>query len=880
MSEIQQPKIKKKGAIWIIWLIPIIAFIFASWMSFDYFKNSGEDIIVTVDDASGFILKKTPLSYKGVSVGSVKSIEINQDDFSKIDVTVRVEKHAIDSLLREGTKIWRVSPKLSLTEVSGLSSMLPGPYLEIMPAVPNLEMLKSLPKQTVFTALNEAPENVFKKGMLLYLESKSKISASAGTPILYNKQIVGKVVKKVLKDDYETSRLSLLIKKKYVTLIKDTSTFHEISGLDIKASLSGVKIKMDSLSTLVAGGISFDSPPGKSVEEKHIFKLYENAHAPLISEKDVVLNSDQAHELNIGESKVYFKGVEVGFVKDLDFNIEEGSTKIFISFDKKYRHLANSSAYFWIVKPELGFNKINGLDAIVKGKYITFSANKHGVDQSEFLLHNHAPTIKGKRILLSAPDAGSLKVGGALFYKNLEVGVIESIKLHNDKQQVNISLKIFQKYRSLVNDSTLFYNSSGVEIDASLAGVKVNIGSLENTLRGGISFQTADFSQKSDRSSFILHVSKSEIDDILYRNSGGMHIYLSSATMGSIKSGAPILYKKIPVGKVLSYSLDHSSKNIIADIYIEKKYTSYVNNSTKFYNASGVEAKISLGEIAVNTESLSSMMSGGIAFYTPDIGTLTRDDFELYNSYDEAQEDMTEVIFSVPKLSGIKVGSRIHYNEMEIGKIASIGMHDETFELKGLVDPRYKHYICQDAYVWTESVSVSINGVKNLESALRGSVIKLSGNYCKKAVEELPIMSTPPSPHFSDEGLRVTLRARRLGSLNVGSPLFYRQIQIGTVEKINLVDDASAVDIELFIKEEFAYIIRNNSKFYYAGGLGVEISLTGMKVKTETLSTLMQGGINVVTPPEYTKKAKMHARFFLNLSPDDAWLNWTPSITK
>jgi paraquat-inducible protein B len=97
----------------------------------------------------------------------------------------------------------------------------------------------------------------------------------------------------------------------------------------------------------------------------------------------------------------------------------------------------------------------------------------------------------------------------------------------------------------------------------------------------------------------------------------GLHMVLFAETLGSLEVGSPVMYRQVSVGSVQSYQFARNSKRILIGVHIEKEYANLVNGSTRFWNASGITLTGGLSGIQVKSESLQTLMAGGIAFDTP-----------------------------------------------------------------------------------------------------------------------------------------------------------------------------------------------------------------------------------------------------------------------
>jgi len=125
----------------------------------------------------------------------------------------------------------------------------------------------------------------------------------------------------------------------------------------------------------------------------------------------------------------------------------------------------------------------------------------------------------------------------------------------------------------------------------------------------------------------------------------------------------------------------------------------------------------------------------------------------------------------------------------------------------------------------------------------------------------------------------VLLLAPKLGSLQLRSPVFYREIQVGEVVSCRLSDDAREVVIHARIGEQYAPLVRMNSKFWNAGGINIHVGLfSGASISAESAQTLISGGIAFATPPDLQAVATNGVVFVLNEKSMDEWVNWSPAI--
>jgi paraquat-inducible protein B len=178
---------------------------------------------------------------------------------------------------------------------------------------------------------------------------------------------------------------------------------------------------------------------------------------------------------------------------------------------------------------------------------------------------------------------------------------------------------------------------------------------------------------------------------------------------------------------------------------------------------------------------------------------------------------------------------------------------------------------------WVVRPEVRIGGVSGLRTLISGEYIAVQPGAGPRT-NVFFALDKEPLPEQTN-ALRLTLLAADLSSLREESPIFYRGIQVGEVLHFQLGPDAREVVVRARIHEEYAPLVRLNSKFWNAGGLSFKFSLFhGAEISAESPETLLTGGIEFATPPEPGAAATNGASFRLYEKPEDAWKAWAPAI--
>lgn len=214
------------------------------------------------------------VQYRGISVGEVTHVELSES-IDIVNVEVRLVG-AARTLARKGTQFWIERPRLDLTEVRGLETLLGGRYIAIQPMNDTSDPLDKADLQTEFVGLPAPPPLPRRDGSLeVELDSASRLGVVRGAPITYRGLEVGRVSGVSLSSDGATVKIRVVIEPEYAELVRDNSKWWAIGGIKVDANLRGVHVAVESLSAWVRGGIAFATPesPGSHVVTGHRFVL-------------------------------------------------------------------------------------------------------------------------------------------------------------------------------------------------------------------------------------------------------------------------------------------------------------------------------------------------------------------------------------------------------------------------------------------------------------------------------------------------------------------------------------------------------------------------------------------------------------------------------
>ena len=200
---------------------------------------------------------------------------------------------------------------------------------------------------------------------------------------------------------------------------------------------------------------------------------------------------------------------------------------------------------------------------------------------------------------------------------------------------------------------------------------------------------------------------------------------------------------------------------------------------------------------------------------------------------------------------GLEAGkTKIKYKDVELGQVDSVELGDDLSQVIVTAElvKEAKNFLSENTRFWVVRARVAAGGVSGLGTLFSGAYIGLDPGKPGKRATQFKGLEIPPVVTADLPGSHFVLKAASLGSLNIGFPVLYRQIEVGQVVSYHLDEDAQAVTVKVFIHDPHHKLVRKNTRFYNASGLDLAIGAEGIRVDTESFMTLMIGGIAFDTP--------------------------------
>lgn len=402
-----------KGISW-LWFIPLLSIVVGAWMVYDKWDNQGPLITIEFPIADGLEEGKTKIKTRNVDVGQVEKITLNEN-LDGVTVTVRMSKE-VSRLLVEGTQFWVVQPRIGLSGVSGLGTLLSGQYIEFSPG-------KSDSRLEHFQGLDKPPLTPLgTPGLHITLNAEGEFSFSEGDPIYYQGYRVGKIEDLYFNTSERMIYYNAFIEAPYHDLVTSNTRFWNTTGIRAELTQDGVSIQTGPLEAVIQGGISFSVPEGEvlgdKVTERSYYYIYPSRSA--IYEKKytfsiayVVMIEGSVAGLRVG-APVMYRGLPIGKVLRIDY-LQEGRNlldkgmkiPVFIELDAGRLGLPDSEEGSKQAKREVNHWIDQGLTATLKSQNfllgqqlleLSYDERPHDVELAHF---NDIPVIPSGRDSIS-----------------------------------------------------------------------------------------------------------------------------------------------------------------------------------------------------------------------------------------------------------------------------------------------------------------------------------------------------------------------------------------------------------------------------------------------------------------------------------------------
>ncbi|WP_058913129.1 intermembrane transport protein PqiB [Entomohabitans teleogrylli] len=272
---------------------------------------------------------------------------------------------------------------------------------------------------------------------------------------------------------------------------------------------------------------------------------------------EVTLITTNAEGIEGGKTAIKSRSVDVGVVESAVLTDDLHHVEIKARLNAGMEKLLRKDSVFWVVKPQIGREGVTGLNTLLSGAYIELQPGTKGEDQESYELLDAPPLAppdaKGIRIILDSKKAGQLNPGDPVLFRGYRVGSVETSQFDPATRAMSYQLFISAPNDRLVTSNVRFWKDTGIAVDMSSSGMRVEMGSLATLFSGGVSFDVPegwDLGQPVvDHTEFRLYDDQKSIQDSLYTQHIDFLMFFKDSVRG-LQPGAPVEFRGIRLGTV------------------------------------------------------------------------------------------------------------------------------------------------------------------------------------------------------------------------------------------------------------------------------------------------------------------------------------------
>ncbi|ALV06350.1 paraquat-inducible protein B [Roseateles depolymerans] len=210
-----------------------------------------------------------------------------------------------------------------------------------------------------------------------------------------------------------------------------------------------------------------------------------------------------------------------------------------------------------------------------------------------------------------------------------------------------------------------------------------------------------------------------------------------------------------------------------------------------------------------------------------------------------------EIVISFQTAAGLEAGKTpVKYKDVTVGSVRDIRLSPDRTHVLATVQLTHSaaSLARTDSRFWVVRPRIGVGGVSGVDTLLSGAYIGVDTGKSEEPQHDFKGLEEPPAVINGMPGRTFMLRASDLGSLDIGSPVYFRRVQVGRVATYKLNEAGSGIDLQIFVDAPYDRFVNSNTRFWNASGLDISLGAEGLKLNTQSVATIVAGGIAFATP--------------------------------
>lgn len=542
----------------------------------------------------------------------------------------------------------------------------------------------------------------------------------------------------------------------------------------------------------------------------------------------ITIEFDNGSGIVPNKTEVRYKGLITGLVKKVVPSDDLQRVIAEVEISKNFTDYLTENTRFWLVSADISLQGVSGLDTLISGSYITImpDTSKAADMQDHFIALTDPPTLDmstpGLHLTLHTDVLGSISENSPINFKQIPIGYVTGYHYIESSKKIAINIFIKPEFAHLVKQNSLFYNTSGVQVTASLsAGIKVNTESLAAIMAGGISVDTLSYQKElapaKNGQEFPLHPDFQSAEM-------GHEVELTLDWNSGIDHNAAILFQGLTIGVIDSFTkIDPVTRKITATAKVNPRVVPYLTDQSQFYI---VAPQISLTGLS----NAKTLLTGSYISIRPSLAGKPRNKFKVFSNkppYKYAEPGLHLMLTSNDR-SSLQVGSNVYYKQQVVGNVQAIETTSPERHLIHIhVQPNFSHYVNHGSRFYNNSgvkISANLLGVdiqaQSLQSILTGGIAftnqkNSSGNNQdtqKKLVHNGDSFSLYANNKLAEQNVSFRLTIAASEPLNIDTRVLYRGVEIGAIHQVKIKGDHQELQVGLLPK--YQHILKDDTQFY------------------------------------------------------------------